>query len=813
MWKCAIFLTAVTSVWDPPEGIRGATSLPTQLVGKLEPGAQPSFVQEELKCFHPINWKSIAGTYRTEAGVKDAAACQRLCSKEDQCTHFNYHTDSHNCELKVKNGSDVVQAANVITGPKTCSSSCFTLGVGHTARELAKPEKKYSPYDCQSWCRDTNGCEYFTFNVTSSTCFLKGADAAGTERPYPGDMIGPKEFCSGGNEDAEIEEEPESGTSVDGEGGAAAPEGEEELKCFHPVNWKSIAGTYRTEAGVKDAAACQRLCSKEDQCTHFNYHTDSHNCELKVKNGSDVVQAANVITGPKTCSSSCFTLGVGHTARELAKPEKKYSPYDCQSWCRDTNGCEYFTFNVTSSTCFLKGADAAGTERPYPGDMIGPKEFCSGGNEDAEIEEEPESGTSVDGEGGAAAPEGEEELKCFHPVNWKSIAGTYRTEAGVKDAAACQRLCSKEDQCTHFNYHTDSHNCELKVKNGSDVVQAANVITGPKTCSSSCFTLGVGHTARELAKPEKKYSPYDCQSWCRDTNGCEYFTFNVTSSTCFLKGADAAGTERPYPGDMIGPKEFCSGGNEDAEIEEEPESGTSVDGEGGAAAPEGEGGEGGEAAPEQVGPGEQAPIPGSSPDVGHGEEDLLPPVPELEEGSGSGGSEVDKPGQILPSRYPAAIPDTGLSSKLVCMHPRHRTTTADIHKSLTGIPTPEDCHLACWHENECTHFTYNLTTGRCDLRANDSSHVTEEANHITGPKTCNSSCFTVGKGHSAHNIAPITEKYSAFDCQSWCRQNSKCMYFTYNRVTKKCYLKGSDAPNTLSPSVNDVVGPRDFCPP
>ncbi|EPR57841.1 PAN domain-containing protein, partial [Toxoplasma gondii GT1] len=545
--------------------------------------------------------------------------------------------------------------------------------------------------------------------------------------------------------------------------------------------------------------------------THFNYHTDSHNCELKIKNGSDVVEAANVITGPKTCSSSCFTLGVGHTANNMATPGKMYSPFDCQSWCRDTNGCFYFTFNRNSSTCFLKGADAPGTEREYPGDMVGPKEFCSGGGEDVETEEESESGTGSDGAGSGAGSEGEEELKCFHPINWKSIARTLKTESGVKDAAACQRLCAKEDQCTHFNYHTDSHNCELKIKNGSDVVEAANVITGPKTCNSSCFTLGVGHTANNMARSEKKYSPFDCQSWCRDTNGCFYFTFNRNSSTCFLKGADAPGTEREYPGDMVGPKEFCSGGGEDVETEEESESGTGSDG-----AESGAGSEV-ESQPEalpggQERPEEQPPIPGPSPDGDNGKEELVPPVPELEEGSGTAGTEADTPGHILPSRYPAPIPDTGLSSNLVCIHPRHKTTTAEIHKSLPGLPTPEDCHLACWHEGECTHFTYNLTTGRCDLRTNDSSHVTEEVDHITGPKSCNSSCFTVGKGHSAHNVAPITDKYSAFDCQSWCRQNNNCMYFTYNTVTKKCYLKGNDAPNTLSPSPDDVVGPRDFCP-
>ncbi|KYF41208.1 PAN domain-containing protein, partial [Toxoplasma gondii ARI] len=271
---------------------------------------------------------------------------------------------------------------------------------------MARSEKKYSPFDCQSWCRDTNGCFYFTFNLDSSTCFLKGADAPGTEREYPGDMVGPKEFCSGGGEDVETEEESESGTGSDGAESGAGSEGEEELKCFHPINWKSIARTLKTESGVKDAAACQRLCAKEDQCTHFNYHTDSHSCELKIKNGSDVVEAANVITGPKTCSSSCFTLGVGHTAKEMARSEKKYSPFDCQSWCRDTNGCFYFTFNRNSSTCFLKGADAPGTEREYPGDMVGPKEFCSGGGEDVETEEESESGTGSDGAESGAGSEG-----------------------------------------------------------------------------------------------------------------------------------------------------------------------------------------------------------------------------------------------------------------------------------------------------------------------------------------------------------------------------------------------------------------------
>ncbi|CBZ50757.1 unnamed protein product [Neospora caninum Liverpool] len=682
--------------------------------------------ENQLKCFHPINWKSIARTYRTETGVKDAIACQKLCSRENACTHFNYHTDSHDCELKIKNGSDVVQAENVITGPKTCNSSCYKVGMGHTAPEMAKPGKMYSAYDCQSWCLDTIGCHYFTFNVETSFCYLKGAEAAGTERKYSGDVAGPKEFCRGGTEEAETE----SGTAGGSGGGAAAPEAEKQLKCFHPINWKSIARTYRTETGVKDAIACQKLCSRENACTHFNYHTDSHDCELKIKNGSDVVQAENVITGPKTCNSSCYKVGVGHSARDMATPGKMYSAYDCQSWCLDTIGCHYFTFNVETSTCYLKGAEAAGTERSSPSDVVGPKEFCRGGTEEAETE----SGTAGGSGGGAAAPEAEKQLKCFHPINWKSIARTYRTETGVKDAIACQKLCSRENACTHFNYHTDSHDCELKIKNGSDVVQAENVITGPKTCNSSCYKVGMGHTAPEMAKPGKMYSAYDCQSWCLDTIGCHYFTFNVETSTCYLKGAEAAGTERKYSGDVAGPKEFCRGGTEEAETE----SGTAGGSGGGAAAPEAE-------------------------------------------------------------------------KQLKCFHPINWKSIARTYRTETGVKDAIACQKLCSRENACTHFNYHTDSHDCELKIKNGSDVVQAENVITGPKTCNSSCYKVGVGHSARDMATPGKMYSAYDCQSWCLDTIGCHYFTFNVETSTCYLKGAEAAGTERSSPSDVVGPKEFC--
>ncbi|PHJ15453.1 pan domain-containing protein, partial [Cystoisospora suis] len=156
-----------------------------------------AFVEKQLACIHPLHWRSIARTYRTQDQVDSSDDCQKLCHREDQCTHFNYQTETKQCELKIKNGSDVVNAQHFVTGPKTCDTSCFLFGKGYSSPEIAKPEKKFSAFDCQSWCRDTNGCAHFTFNTDSGTCFLKGSDAPGTEREYPGDLSGPRDFCKG----------------------------------------------------------------------------------------------------------------------------------------------------------------------------------------------------------------------------------------------------------------------------------------------------------------------------------------------------------------------------------------------------------------------------------------------------------------------------------------------------------------------------------------------------------------------------------------------------------------------------------------
>ncbi|PFH31912.1 PAN domain-containing protein [Besnoitia besnoiti] len=396
------------------------------------------------------------------------------------------------------------------------------------------------------------------------------------------------------------------------------------------------------------------------------------------------------------------------------------------------------------------------------------------------------------------------EVKCFHPLNERSIARTYATHTGVKDAAACQELCAKESQCTHFNYNTESRSCELKIKNGSDVVAAPNVITGPKTCNTSCFTFGVGHTASEMARAEKKYSPFDCQSWCRDTIGCEYFTYNLNSSTCFLKGANAVGTERQYPGDMVGPKEFCSGGVEEETGEEAPQEKDAADGEtqvSPAPRPEEQPGV-------EAGPSEQPSVPGlSPPDADHEKEELPPPV--HRPGEGAEDQENRLPGQ---GAHPAAIPDTGLSSGLLCIHPHNKTSNAPIHKTIPDTRTPEDCHLLCWHDDQCTHFTYDFKSSRCDVRSGDSSNVSDAAHHVTGPKTCNASCFTIGQGHTAPEIVAAQNRYSAFDCQNWCRNTKGCMYFTYNTKGKKCFLKGANAHNTLRAYPDDLAGPRDYCP-
>eukprot|EP01026_Neomeris_dumetosa_P060997 TRINITY_DN57556_c0_g1_i3.p1 TRINITY_DN57556_c0_g1~~TRINITY_DN57556_c0_g1_i3.p1 ORF type:complete len:181 (-),score=5.49 TRINITY_DN57556_c0_g1_i3:280-822(-) len=112
--------------------------------------------------------------------VPNAPACQQVCTIIPECTNFSWYSVSKNCYMM----SDSLYSENAteaISGPtcdynmtnSPCCQSSIDEGVNYVGGDIGSFIVVDSAETCQLLCGLGTQCRYFSFDDSTSRCFLK----------------------------------------------------------------------------------------------------------------------------------------------------------------------------------------------------------------------------------------------------------------------------------------------------------------------------------------------------------------------------------------------------------------------------------------------------------------------------------------------------------------------------------------------------------------------------------------------------------------------------------------------------------------
>nr|ACY68624.1 micronemal protein MIC4 [Toxoplasma gondii] len=139
--------------------------------------------------------------------------------------------------------------------------------------------------------------------------------------------------------------------------------------------------------------------------------------------------------------------------------------------------------------------------------------------------------------------------------------------------------------------------------------------------------------------------------------------------------------------------------------------------------------------------------------------------------------------------------------------------TADLEEPMEADSVGA-CMERCRCDGRCTHFTFNDNTRMCYLKG-DKMQLYSSPGDRTGPKSCDSSCFSNGVSYvddPATDVETVFEISHPIYCQVICAANPLCTVFQWYASEAKCVVKRKGFYKHRKTGVTGVtVGPREFC--
>lgn len=314
--------------------------------------------------------------------------------------------------------------------------------------------------------------------------------------------------------------------------------GKTAFECFHPLGESAVGGVIKVVEDIACSKDCQEQCANEPECTYFAYVTHTSKCRLYRKNPTSTKPEEGVITGPKTCNSSCWQFDTIYAAEVLVSG-KMYSPFDCQVWCQDTNSCLYWLWegakDGVNGNCHLIEDGAGFRGHSYmEGAIAGDKAFC-------------------DGEARELPPE---DYRCIHKDAYPVSGQQYRAVKNVSNFLNCRTVCVRDRACRYWSYNLQDRSCRLWKGDATDMVVKEGFMTGPRECQAFCVYPKTGATGTEVAPTKTKFSPYDCIMSCYKTPGCKHIAYEDDAKLCHYLGSDAT-SEANKDGWSYGNTDYC----------------------------------------------------------------------------------------------------------------------------------------------------------------------------------------------------------------------------------------------------------------
>ncbi|PFH31778.1 hypothetical protein BESB_022700 [Besnoitia besnoiti] len=475
------------------------------------------------------------------------------------------------------------------------------------------------------------------------------------------------------------------------------------VPCSHK-GVRSNAPTLGEPLSPVSSVQCVQECGTLDKCTHFTYSLPSQTCFLKASKPVLHESDGNV-TVLRSCDTSCFENGVSYEdAPDAAPPVDAATGIDCLSACIAEPKCKVFTFIESKGKCLLKGAEFSLHRRTgMEGSLSGPAEFCDqGGNLDT-LERE------------------DKETHCIR-ADIGSLSDDIAPKVRLPTIAACAEHCRTTLDCTHYTYNVETTFCYLK-GGRLNLYARAGDRTGARTCDMHCVEAGVTYDeGEEAAAAMQTDTASDCQVICAAEFMCKAFYWTGEDRMCHLMKRNFANSKKTgVRGAVAGPHLFCDARITLAQVEER-----------------------------------------------------------------------DKDYGCI--RY------GGVGSAAEPVAPEVKVFDA------------EECMVQCQARSDCTHFTFDTATNICALKGGAPQFRNYDG-HVTGPRTCNSSCYVKEVSYigGAAALAPVEAEFPT-DCQAICASETACQVFTWDNSEKKCYFIGPGFSRFKKEGMkNAVSGPGVLC--
>lgn len=122
----------------------------------------------------------------------------------------------------------------------------------------------------------------------------------------------------------------------------------------------------------------------------------------------------------------------------------------------------------------------------------------------------------------------------------------------------------------------------------------------------------------------------------------------------------------------------------------------------------------------------------------------------------------------------------------------------------------QGCLKECRKMSNCTHYTYNKSSKVCHLKDAVPEFYTYNGD-MTGPRSCDSSCFVGCLTYSSNPIKTLAYKNTAPSlCQAACAATKDCQAFVWTQNDCKLFGRGFGAHRSLSRG-DSVAGPKSSC--
>jgi len=175
--------------------------------------AAPTCSYTNGRCEYDCNRAGYSYTPNMDGGgatnVVSWEACQTRCQNTVNCAYYSFNTATGTCTLQAT-GAQQTQTANTVSGARNCvpwttnpntqcngetfgncaantcrwvnnrcENNCDRAGWGCTPNMANGGAIQTNTWqDCQTRCRNTNGCAHYSYNTATRTCSLQDAGAA-----------------------------------------------------------------------------------------------------------------------------------------------------------------------------------------------------------------------------------------------------------------------------------------------------------------------------------------------------------------------------------------------------------------------------------------------------------------------------------------------------------------------------------------------------------------------------------------------------------------------------------------------------------